>query len=274
MAQTTLLLYFYEDGHISSFSSDDHVLLEVPITEILQEMGHDIEQISYDDTDEDSVYKKITLPTPIARRLLAGRIDTGVTDDYGVFEPPVELEFREEDAPSTFEAFITAKRASDIHAISEKHPDYVNKQNKDGKTALILAAEREDTASMLVLIQMLKADIFVKDKNGKTAGDYFESARNVTPRKRGIIISLLEKAGKPFAQSTAGLDTVSRHKEMGMLDTLPKDTVSRIAELASGLSGTVEQQRNTIRQSVGKSKIGGRTRKTKKKGIRKFRRQI
>ena len=170
------------------------------------------------------------------------------------------------------EFFLVMKYVNDprdFYEILEAHPEYVDKQDKNGKTALMLAAERGMGDAVRTLIETNDADVFLKDKSGRTAAQYFKQYYEEDPEAMEelgedgmeFFMDIFQEKARPTAKKTTGLDVVSQQKQMGDLDKLPADAISRVAELSTGLSGTVAQQRQTIRQAVGK----GRRRKTQKK---------
>ena len=178
------------------------------------------------------------------------------------------------------EFFLVMKYVNDprdFYEILEAHPEYVNKQDKDGKTALMLTAERGMGDAVRTLIETNDADVFLKDKKGKTAAQYFkeyyaENPDELDEEEMKFFMDIFEEKARPTAKATTGLDVVSRQKKMGKLEKLPADALSRVATLSTGVPGTIEQQRENIRKAVGK----GRKRKTqrKRKGKGKSRRRI
>lgn len=159
----------------------------------------------------------------------------------------------------------------DMDPILESHPEYVNAQDKDGKTALMLAAERGMGDVVRTLIETHDADVFLKDKAGKTAAQYFKEYHAENPGELDeegmkFFMDVFEEQARPTAQATTGLDVVSQQKRMGDLEKLPADALSRVAELSTGIPGTVEQQRKNIREAVGKGRKRKTLRKRKAKG--------
>ncbi len=179
----------------------------------------------------------------------------------------------------TFDEFMTVMKyagdARDFYDILEAHPEYVNQQNKDGKTALMIAAENGYGDSVATLIESHDADVFLKDKQGKTAAQLWKDYHAENPGELDeegmkFFMNVFEKKVRPVAQKTTGLDVVSRQKQMGKLDKLPKDTLDRIAAMTTGQPGTIEQQRQTMKQAVGK----GRKRKARKTRRKNQRRRV
>ena len=72
----------------------------------------------------------------------------------------------------TFDEFMTVMKyagdARDFYDILQAHPEYVNRQDKDGKTALMVAADQGYGDAVATLVESNNADVFLKDNQGKT----------------------------------------------------------------------------------------------------------
>lgn len=133
--------------------------------------------------------------------------------------------------------------------ILEKHPEYVNKKDSQGRTALFYAAESEHGDVIRNLVGYHGADIFVKDKTGKTIYDLVKD----NPELSWLIDDVL----KPLAAERSRDFEAMRMAR----PNLPDDVLGVVSENLTGIKGSVAQQRKSLRSAVGK----GRKRKTAKR---------
>lgn len=265
--------------------SDLHIRVRSTLYTLEIESAGGSGQISVID-DEDSVFNQMRVPKRVISVLVKILMNDPSAQEFKVptFFDTTELVSRIEERildgepldGVTFDEFlrISGREPKLLSYILDSHPEYLNQQDKDGKTALIHAGEGGSDESASILLHELNADATIKDKSGKTAArharEYIEkNSDDVNEIDARFLMNVFEEKVRPAAQGVSGLDTVSRHKEMGTLDTLPRDTVSRIAEFTSGIPGTLEQQRKKIRETIGK---GRRLRKLRKR--RTVRRRI
>ena len=157
----------------------------------------------------------------------------------------------------TFEEFLRiASRDPDarsLYEILEDHPEYLNKKDSRGRTAVFYAAESGHGDVVRTLIEYHGADIFVQDKEGKTLADILQENEDT----RYLIDEVLRPIAAKKGKDLAALDIARPN--------LPEDVMSVVAKNLTGMKGSVDQQRRSIRRAVGKGRKQKRkTRKQKK----------
>lgn len=169
---------------------------------------------------------------------------------------------------ATFEKFLEiVKKSGDSRDYYGVHPEFVNQQDREGKTALMHAAMRGYGDSMATLIETHKADVTLKDKNGKSAYDHakkwyaenpeeYDNDESVPDYFLGILTSAAAKQMKDVS-------SLAKTSKTGL--PLPEGPVGLVASYLTGKPGTVGQQMGKIKSSVGR----GKTRKGKDKKSRK-----
>lgn len=138
----------------------------------------------------------------------------------------------------------------------EKHPEYVNKKDSQGRTAIFYAAEAEHGDVLRNLIQYHGADMFVQDKEGNTVYDLIKD----NPEMNWLLDDVLKPVAARYAKDFEALRTAKPN--------VPEDVMSVISKNLTGLKGSVEQQRKTIRRAIGK----GRKKKSRRQRRRHTRR--
>ena len=156
-----------------------------------------------------------------------------------------------------FEAFLRiVKRNPDPRSyfdILEKHPEFVNRKDASGRTAIFYAAEAEHGDVVRNLIEYHGADIFVKDKTGKTIYDMIQGNPELD--------WLIEDTLKPVAAERAKDFEALRQAP----PNLPSDVLGVISENLTGIRGSVSQQRKSLRGVVGKGRKLRKQRRTRKR---------
>lgn len=153
--------------------------------------------------------------------------------------------------------------------ILEQHPEYVNQQDAEGKTALMYAAMNGYGDSMATLVETHKADVTLKDKNGRSAYDYarewyaenpeeYDNDQSVPEYFLGILTAAAAKQAKDVS-------ALAKTSKSGL--PLPEGPTGIVGSYLTGKKGTMGQQMTAIKSSVGR----GKTRKGKGKKSKKSR---
>jgi hypothetical protein len=156
----------------------------------------------------------------------------------------------------------TSGDSRDYYDILEDHPEFVNMQDAEGKTALMYAAMKGYGDSMATLVETHKADVTLKDKSGRSAYDYarewyaenpeeYDNDESVPEYFLGILTSAAAKQAKDVT-------ALARTSKSGL--PLPEGPAGIVGSYLTGKKGTVGQQTTAIKSSVGR----GKTRKGKK----------
>jgi hypothetical protein len=156
----------------------------------------------------------------------------------------------------------TSGDSRDYYDILEDHPEFVNKQDAEGKTALMYAAMKGYGDSMETLVETHNADVTLKDKSGRSAYDYakewytdnpeeYDKDESVPEYFLGILTSAAAKQAKDVS-------ALARTSKSGL--PLPEGPAGIVGSYLTGKKGTVGQQMTAIKSSVGR----GKTRKGKK----------
>lgn len=107
---------------------------------------------------------------------------------------------------------------------------------------MFYAADAEHGDVIRNLVQYHGADIFVRDKEGKTVYDLIKDNEEMN--------WLVDDVFKPAAAERAkDFESLRMAKP-----NLPDDVMSVVAKNLTGLKGSVEQQRKTLRRAVGKGR--------------------
>jgi len=148
--------------------------------------------------------------------------------------------------------------------LSEKHPEYVNTRDADGKTALIYAAERGNAELMGTLLEFNNANLFIKDKTGMTALDHFEDFydeyRHITPAEYNAYVEGFQEFEKEQAKEASGLHIVAQQRDRGNAN-ISDDVLGKVSSMITGAEGSIPRQKEFMRAQT----RGGRRRKTKKR---------
>jgi hypothetical protein len=157
-----------------------------------------------------------------------------------------------------------------IQEILENHPEYVNQKDEDGKTALMLlgAAKEPDNELGESLIEDYNADIFITDKAGKTAAQYYKENPNMDADEKKDIMKVFANVGKERVKGSKGFIKVSEEEDKNdpsvrrtLLSKLPAEVRGEISRNITGVKGSTKTQQTTLRKATtGK----GRKRKTRK----------
>lgn len=156
-----------------------------------------------------------------------------------------------------FDTFIKiVKRDPDprsYYDILERHPEYINKKDATGKTALFYAAEAEHGDVIRNLVQYHGADIFIKDKTGTTVIDLVKNNKELDWLMEDVLIPAAAERSKDFEAMRLAKPNI------------PDDVLGVIGENLTGIKGSVAQQRKSLRSVVGKGRRRRKTRKTRKR---------
>lgn len=105
---------------------------------------------------------------------------------------------------TTFQQFLQiASRDPDarsLYQILEDHPEYVNKKDNRGRTAVFYAAEAGHGDVVETLIQFHGADIFVQDKDGRTLADILQENEDTRYLIEEVLQPIADKAGKDLTK--------------------------------------------------------------------------
>jgi hypothetical protein len=179
---------------------------------------------------------------------------------------------------ATFEKFLEiVKKSGDSRDYSHVRPEFVNQQDREGKTALMHAAMKGYGDSMATLIETHKADVTLKDKDGKTAYDYAKEWYESNPEEYDndesvpeFFLGILKDAEKRMS-SIKGAKDVAALRQTSKDPNIPLPLT--VGSYLTGEKGPLQEQVSKVQ-----SKYAGRRKtrkgKSKKTRARKSRRRM
>ncbi len=171
---------------------------------------------------------------------------------------------------STFNKFLKIVEISpdsrDYYDILEEHPEFVNQQDKDGRTALMHAAMSGFGDSMETLIDSYNADVTIRDKDGKTVYDHAKEWYAKNPEEYNndasipaYFLKVIRNADPKFQ----GAKDVAALQQTSKISNIPVEL--NVASYLTGEKGTLPAQVSKVRSKyAGLRKTYKRTRTLKK----------
>lgn len=181
----------------------------------------------------------------------------------------------------SFQEFLDIIKLGDIKLefddILQAHPEYTNAQDENGWTALMYAAERGNSDLMVKLVRTYRADVTIKNKDGKTAYDlakeYYEEEKRLYDEHPDVYIyhpdvaeddlkllkdAIEKKKALPKLKDATALQRLSKQ---GLTGKLPPELEAEVLSKLTGKTGTTKHQIASLKAPFGR---GRRTKKTRR----------